>query len=268
MTDTISTSPPARARARRRIALRGLAFDAITESEVVETVVDAAMGGVGGWLVTANVDVLRQIDESSEVRRLVDGADLVVGDGTPIVWASRLAGTPLPERVAGSSLIHTVSRYAGSRGARIFLVGGNPGAAEEAGARLMRQNPGLEVVGTLCPPLGFEADTAELEAMRDAVGEAQPHLVFVGLGFPKQERLIQALRESHPTAWYLPCGVSFSFVSGEIKRAPVLLQRMGLEWLHRLAQEPRRLYGRYLIADPPFLARLFADALRRRRRSG
>jgi N-acetylglucosaminyldiphosphoundecaprenol N-acetyl-beta-D-mannosaminyltransferase len=248
-----------------RTPLKGVRFHRLTEDDVVHAVVDSAMADEGGWVCPVNVDVLRQHDESAEVRELVAEAEVVVADGMPLIWASRVAGAPLPERVAGSSLIHTLPRYAAERGARVFLLGGNEGAAEAAGRRLVEDNPGLKVVGTVCPPFGFEKDPALMREITDAVIAARPHIVFVGLGFPKQERLIRHLRTVEPDAWYVSCGVSFSFASGEIKRAPVLLQRLGLEWLHRLVQEPRRLFRRYLVDGPPFLLRLFADALRSRR---
>jgi N-acetylglucosaminyldiphosphoundecaprenol N-acetyl-beta-D-mannosaminyltransferase len=249
-----------------RVPLAGLCFDPLSEAAVVEAVVDGALAGRGGWVCPVNLDVLRQCDASEEVRGLVSKADLVVPDGMPLIWASRLAGTPLPERVAGSSLIHSVTAYAASRPARLFFLGGSEGAAEAAAERLAREHPGLEVVRTLCPPFGFERDAAALEEIDAAILAARPHVVFVGLGFPKQERLIERLRAVHPDAWYLSCGISFSFAGGQIPRAPAWLQRVGLEWLHRLLQEPGRLSRRYLIDGPPFVLRLFALVLRDRAR--
>ncbi len=208
-----------------------------------------------------NLDVLRQLKRSAEIRSLVADADLLVADGMPLIWASRLQGQPLPERVAGSSLIETLPRAAAAVQASVFLVGGDPGAAEESADRLRASNPDLRIAGVLCPPMGFERDPAELAAIETQLLRASPDIVFVGLGFPKQERLIRRLRAVLPRAWFVSCGISFSFVGGQVARAPGWLQRAGLEWLHRLAQEPRRLFRRYVLQGFPFLAHVAAHAL-------
>jgi N-acetylglucosaminyldiphosphoundecaprenol N-acetyl-beta-D-mannosaminyltransferase len=152
----------------------------------------------------------------------------------------------------------------GPAGRSIFLLGGNPCAGERAAAELARLNPGLRVAGTRCPPFGFERDANEMRAIGEELEARRPDVVFVGLGFPKQEDLIQALRPRLPGAWFLGVGVSFSFVSGEIRRAPEWMRRVGLEWVHRMWQEPRRLFGRYVLLDLPSAARLFGGALWKR----
>jgi N-acetylglucosaminyldiphosphoundecaprenol N-acetyl-beta-D-mannosaminyltransferase len=166
--------------------------------------------------------------------------------------------------VAGSNLLQLVSEQAAQRGLSIFLLGGNPGTAQRAASVLAERYPGLRIAGTCCPPFGFERDPAELARISEVLREARPDIVFVGLGFPKQEKLIEVLRPQHPSAWWLGIGVSFSFVAGEIGRAPAWMQRSGLEWVHRLLQEPRRLARRYLVDDIPFVFRLGASALRAR----
>lgn len=245
-----------------RVRIFDLEFDALREREVVAGIV--AEGAGGGWVCPVNLDVLRQIAASPQIRELVDRADLVVADGMPLIWASRIQGTPLPERVAGSSLILSLPAAAAAAGRSVFLLGGNPGAAEAAAARLRELDPDLRVAGTLCPPMGFERDPAMMQEIKDALTRSQPDIVFVGLGFPKQERLIAWLRTELSTAWFVSCGISFSFVSGEVLRAPRALQRLGLEWVHRLAQEPKRLFRRYIVDGPPFLARVLLHAGRRR----
>jgi N-acetylglucosaminyldiphosphoundecaprenol N-acetyl-beta-D-mannosaminyltransferase len=117
------------------------------------------------------------------------------------------------------------------------------------------------VAGTLCPPVGFDKDPDSLEHITTTLAEAAPDIVFVALGFPKQERLIAELRPRMPGTWFMPCGISFSMVAGEFPRAPRLVQSLGLEWLHRLAQEPQRLYRRYIVQGIPFLFALLASSL-------
>lgn len=246
-------------------SLMGVPLASISEEETVQRVFDGLSRATGGWVCTVNLDILRQVNASADVRALVEEADLRVADGMPLVWASHLRGVPLPERVAGSSLVHSLSAAAARERRSVFLLGGNPGTAAAAADRLAEEAPGLIVAGTLCPSMELEGDDAELRHIEHVLVAADPDIVFVGLGFPKQERLVARLRPLLPHAWFLPCGISFSFVSGEVVRAPSCVQRLGLEWLHRMVQEPRRLARRYLVDGLPFLARLLAGALLDRR---
>jgi N-acetylglucosaminyldiphosphoundecaprenol N-acetyl-beta-D-mannosaminyltransferase len=253
-----------------RVHLDGTGFDRITESEVVAVVRDALTSGRGGRIITPNVDILRQAQVNPRVKAYLDDADLIVADGMPLVWASRLSGTPLPERVAGSSLIWSLSQGLGRDGRSIFVIGGNPATPREpdgasrAAARLAADSPGLRVAGTLCPEYGFERDKAVFAEFRAAVRVAEPDLVFVGLGFPKQEKIITRLRAELPRAWFIGCGAAVNFVAGDIDRAPRWMQRTGLEWAHRLGAEPKRLAGRYLRHDAPYALRLLAGCAAKR----
>jgi N-acetylglucosaminyldiphosphoundecaprenol N-acetyl-beta-D-mannosaminyltransferase len=253
-------------RPRATVSLMGLNFAAVSERDTIEYVLHGLTEGRGGWVCTANLDILRQWRKSTEVRELVSCADFVVADGMPLLWAAALQGSPLPERVAGSTLIFSLTAAAAEAGASIFLLGGNPGTAEAAADKLIQRNHGVRIAGTLCPPFGFEKDPEWIRRIEYALREAAPDIVYVGLGFPKQERLILELRSRIPSAWFVPCGISFSFVAGEIHRAPALLQRLGLEWLHRMVQEPKRLCRRYLVHGIPFLLSLLWSALTMRTR--
>jgi N-acetylglucosaminyldiphosphoundecaprenol N-acetyl-beta-D-mannosaminyltransferase len=240
----------------------GLDFAAVSEDETIEHVLGSVTAGRGGWVCPANLDVLRQWRDSAEVRRLVSNADLVVADGMPLIWAGELQGSPLPQRVAGSTLVLSLSAAAANAGASIFLLGGNPGTADAAARSLTDRDPRLRIAGTLCPPRGFEEDAAWLSRIESSLRDASPDIVFVGLGFPKQERLIVSIRERIPRAWFVSCGISFSFLAGEIERAPILMQRLGLEWLHRLVQEPGRLSRRYMLQGVPFFTELLWSVIR------
>ena len=243
----------------------GLAIDRLTQREAIEQVLDGLGAGRGGWIATPNLDQLRLVNSSSSARELMSEPDLTLADGMPLVWASRLMGDPLPERVPGSDLIGSLSAAAATRGAGIHLIGGARDAGRRAASLLAEGNPGLRSCGHLPLPMGFDPGSQrEVGPVRDALRAAMPDLVFVGLGFPKQERLIAALRKDFPRTWFLGVGISFSFVSGEVRRAPDWMQALGLEWMHRLAQEPRRLARRYLLHDLPFALRLLVHALGRR----
>lgn len=200
-----------------RVCLDGVAFDAVTEMAAVAHVLAALDRGTGGRIITPNVDILRQARVDPAVRSFIDDAALVVADGMPLVWASRLAGTPLPERVAGASLIWSLSYHLGRAGRTVYLLGGDPvtGGARRAAAVLTAACPGLRVVGHASPPYDFS-----FTGVRDEVVEAKPDVVYVGLGFPKQERVISRLRADLPSSWFMGCGAAINFVAGDRTRAP------------------------------------------------
>jgi N-acetylglucosaminyldiphosphoundecaprenol N-acetyl-beta-D-mannosaminyltransferase len=177
------------------------------------------------------------------------------------VWASNLLGNRLPERVAGSALIYRFADYAAREGRSLYLLGGDPGAAEAAASKLCERAPGLRIAGYSAPRFSSVPTTVELENAVAALELANPDLLLVGLGSPKQERLIRALRARFPAMWMVGVGISFSFVAGHVQRAPPWMRKSGLEWVHRVIQEPRRLARRYLLEDLPFAAELFARVL-------
>ncbi|NAZ75759.1 WecB/TagA/CpsF family glycosyltransferase [Kineococcus sp. T13] len=248
---------------RQQITVDDVAFDALREEEVVAHVMAALDAGRGGNLITPNVDILRQL-RRPQLRDLAEQAELVVPDGMPIVWASRLQGEELPERVTGSSLIWSLSEAAAEADRTLYLLGGAEGIAERAADRLTGEFDGLRMAGWDCPPFGFERDARQLEQTVGAVVDAKPDIVFVALGFPKQERLMQLLREHLPSTWFIGCGGTLTMVAGEVSRAPEWIQRSGLEWVHRLAMEPRRMAKRYLVHDLPYAAGLMARSVARR----
>ncbi|GIJ65261.1 WecB/TagA/CpsF family glycosyltransferase [Virgisporangium ochraceum] len=251
------------------VHLGGLRFAALTEGEVVHRVRTALARGIGGRIATPNIDILRQAEHDERIRGDLETADLLVADGAPLVWAARLAGTPLPERVTGSGLIWSLSYGLAQDGSSVYLLGGDPDTdgATRAADNLLARFPGLRIAGCESPRFGFDRDRRSLQAVMQRVVEAEPDLVFVGLGFPKQERLIEQLRPVLPTSWFLGCGAAINFVAGDCVRAPAWMQRSGLEWAHRLAKEPRRLARRYLREDAPYAVRLLATSAMRRDRT-
>jgi N-acetylglucosaminyldiphosphoundecaprenol N-acetyl-beta-D-mannosaminyltransferase len=146
----------------------------------------------------------------------------------------------------------------------VFLLGGESGVAAEAAAELTRKIPNLNVVGTHCPPHGFENDERCIEAIVSQLESTRPGVVFCGLGFPKQERLISFLAERFPSMWFIGCGAAVTMAAGRVRCAPKWMQQLGLEWLFRLIQEPRRLFARYVVHDTPFAFRLLVASSRMR----
>jgi len=244
-----------------RVPLAGIDFDRLTEADVVEHVISASESGQGGWVATPNIDICRWAERDPASRALVANASLRVPDGMPIVWAARLSGDPLPERVSGSSLIFSLTAAAATSGRSIYLLGGAPGVPELAAAELSRLYPGVKVVGTAAPPIGFDKDEERMAEVRDDLVATAPDIVYVGLGFPKQERVIADLVSTLPCAWFVACGAAIPFAARVLPRAPAWMRQAGLEWAFRLISEPRRLSKRYLVEDAPYAVELVASCV-------
>lgn len=235
------------------MTLFGVTFDALRFEEAVERLVEFAKGDQPRYAVTANVDHVVRLRRRPDLKPLYDHADLTVADGMPLIWASRRLKKPLPERVAGSDLFPALCQQAALHGLSVFLLGGDPGTAAAAAEVMRQRHPALQVAGTYCPDYGFERDPDQCRAAVEVVRRAAPDILFVGLGSPKQEQWIADHRHEFGARLSIGVGISFSFACGQVTRAPRWMQRMGLEWLHRLAQEPRRLARRYLIDDALFV---------------
>ena len=261
------TSSGGRIRRPRRIELLNVPFDVLGFTEALDLFVELAQVDGPAYVVTANVDHVVRLNRDPDVRHLYTEADVVVADGKPLIWASRLLGTPLPERVAGSDLFPALCARAAEHDLSVFLLGGAPGTAQRAADVLQARHPRLRIAGTCCPNYGFEKDPAQAARAVDAVRAVEPDFLFVGLGSPKQENWILANRAACGAGLSIGVGISFSFVCGDVARAPRWIQRVGLEWFHRLCQEPRRLWKRYLIDDSRFAALVIRQLLRRGRAS-
>jgi N-acetylglucosaminyldiphosphoundecaprenol N-acetyl-beta-D-mannosaminyltransferase len=246
--------------------LLGMPLACTNKTGVLDHMFGGLARGTGGWLVTANLDFLRRHAHDADARRLYAQADLRVADGMPLLWAARLQGDRLPERVAGSDLIWLIAERAALEGRSLYLLGGEPTANVKAVEVLRARWPALTIVGSSSPRVSSPPSPEQLSALRAELSAARPDLLLVGLGSPKQEQLIHALRETLPATWMTGVGISFSFVAGDVRRAPRWMQITGLEWAWRMVQEPRRLVRRYLIEDVPFLFELMARALGRRMR--
>ena len=244
----------------KTVKLYDIPLLAVNETQCIEFIINELESGRGGWCVTIHLSILRQIKENLEIGKLVEQSTFSIADGISLVWASRLLKTPLPERVCGCDLIYSLTETAAKKDKSIFLLGGNPNMAQKTANILKNLYPGLIIAGTYYPPLGFEKDLTHLEKIAEALRSTQPNIVYVALGFPKQEQLIARLRHICPRAWWIGVGVSFSYVAGEFKRAPLWVQKLGLETFYRVILEPRRLAQRYLVQNPPFVLGLLISS--------
>lgn len=229
---------------RPPIAILGVPFDNVTKAEAVALVEEMIASREPHYLVTPNVDFLVQARKDVELRRILFEAHLVLCDGTPLVWASRLLGNALPERVAGADLVPMLTRIAAEKKYRLFLLGATAESAERAVSRLHEQFPELIIAGHYSPPFNqlLEMDHEEIKSR---VLRARPDLLFVSFGCPKQEKWVAMHYRSLGVPVTAGVGATIDFLAGQVRRAPVWMQRSGTEWIFRLAQEPRRLFRRY-----------------------
>ncbi len=245
---------------RHGMTVWGARFAPWTLARTVDEIDRLIQLGNASYFVTANLHTLMLAGTDSEMRTALDGAAFVLADGMPILWGARLRGRRLPERVAGSDLLPALCEMAARRGYRVFFLGGPPGVAEAGAGRLRERFPGLEVAGTESPP--FRPLTPEEEsALVGRVRDARPHLLFVLFGQPKGELWIRRHIAELGVPVCAQFGASLDFVAGRVSRAPRWVQRAGAEWLYRLAQEPRRLGGRY-ARNGLFLARMLAGDIK------
>jgi N-acetylglucosaminyldiphosphoundecaprenol N-acetyl-beta-D-mannosaminyltransferase len=217
------------------------------------------------YICVANVHTVMESQHDPELRRAVLNAAMTVPDGRPLVWALNAFGAHLDDRVYGPELMARACERAMSTGTRMYLYGGrNQGALVQLALNLRRRYPGLQIVGGHSPPFRQLADD-ERDAIAADINRSGADVVWVGIGVPKQEKWMAAMRERLDTPVLIGVGAAFDFHAGLIRQAPPWMQDVGLEWVFRLAQGPRRLWRRYLYYNPLFVV-AFARAWARQRR--
>ncbi len=253
----------------RRLVFGPVPVDSVTLAEALDEVERLVAQGEGGAVFTPNVDHVVLADQNERMRVAYARSSLSLADGMPVVWASRLLDVPLPERVAGSDFVPRLLERAAERGWRVYFLGGAPGVGALAREVLRTLLPALEVVGIDDSRIDIDAPADGLERVLGPIRATRPHLVLVALGAPKQEILIDRVRDGLRPAVFLGVGGTLDFLAGTIPRAPRWMAKSGLEWIFRLSREPRRLWRRYLVQDPKFLVvlgrALRAHAAARRR---
>lgn len=228
--------------------LFGIRFDAITQREAVGKILTWAFqrDGVCRYVVTPNVDHVVKLETDAHFRDAYDGASLIVVDGKPVRLASRLLGKPLPETIPGSELCPAILRGAERYGRlKVFLLGAAPGVADKAAMAIQKSWPWVEVVGTYSPGFGFSASATDSSVAIERINAANPDLLIIGLGAPKQEVWIKDVCSRLKVGVAICAGATIDFIAGQKVRAPRWCQNLGLEWLHRALSEPRRLAPRY-----------------------
>jgi N-acetylglucosaminyldiphosphoundecaprenol N-acetyl-beta-D-mannosaminyltransferase len=234
-----------------RIRVGALPVDVLRMSEAIDAIMRLVREGRGGTVFTPNVDHIVQAEHDAMFREAYGRTTLSLVDGTPVLWAARWLGTPLPEKLSGSDMFDPLIERAAREGLRVVLLGGAPGVAEKAASNLRERLPTLNIVDTLSPRLGLTA-TDEERASVERLLKAKADLIFVCLGAPKQELFSDRNRQTLAPAVLIGFGAAVDFAAGTIPRAPGWMSRAGLEWAFRLGREPRRLAARYLLRDPEF----------------
>ena len=221
--------------------------DNLTMDETLDRIEQLISLNKNAYVVTPNVDHIVQLERGGELCDIYQEADLILTDGKPLIWISKLYGTPIKEKISGSDLFPLLCQRAAQKGYKMFFLGAAEGVAAKAAENLTAKYPGLQVVGTYSPPFGFEKNNDELVKIYDMIKSAQPHILVVGLGCPKQEKFIYNHREALGVPISLGLGASLDFEAGNIKRAPKWMSDHGLEWLYRAVSEPKRLAKRYIV---------------------
>jgi len=236
-----------------KVTLFGLPFDSLTMGETLAAIERLIAQKKSAMIFTPNVQRVVAAQKDAAIRDIYRRADLLLADGMPLCWSSRLLGRGLKARVAGSDLIFAFCKRAAERGHRVFFLGAAPGVAAKAAENLTAKYRGLVVAGTYSPPFGFEADGQEVGKIIALLGGSKPDLLFLALGFPKEENFLWRYKDRIQVPVSIGVGASIDFAAGHVKRAPRWIQRIGLEWFFRLVQNPRRLWKRYLFSNAYFI---------------
>ena len=235
-------------------------IDNITFNEAIDRIEQFIKNRRPSYIVTPNVDHIVKLQDDKEFQKIYHNADLAIVDSVPLLLTTKYLNTPLKEKISGSDLFPAFCGVAAQKGYRVFLLGGRPGAARKAGEVLKNKYTSLQIRGTYCPPYNFENDELENNHIVDIIKKAEPDILFVGLGAPKQEKWIYKYKELYSVPVSIGIGVSFEFIAGMVKRAPRWMQKIGLEWFWRLILEPKRLWKRYLVDGLKFFRIIIKQA--------
>ena len=259
MTTADASLPAERSKAPDRANVLGVGISALNLDSAVATILEALERKNKGYVCVSGVHGVSEAQSDPAFRRILNEAFLNTPDGMPMVWVGRLQGFREMDRVYGPDLMLRLCEVSAARGFSHFFYGGAPGVAEELAGRLAKRFPGLKVAGTYTPPFRPLTDTEENE-LENLIARAKPNVFWVGLSTPKQERFMATHWQKLDATLFFGVGAAFDFHAGRVRQAPRWMQRSGLEWLFRLACEPRRLWKRYFRNNPLFVLRSFAQA--------
>lgn len=246
-----------------RITLMGCTIDNLSMEETLQTIEGFIHTGKPHQHVVVNVDKLVKASRDPELRQIINDCALVNVDGMPVVWASRLLGKPLKERVAGVDLFEALMRRAGEKGWRVFLLGAKEEVVSKVAATYQHKYPRLVLAGYRN---GYWKGEVEEAQVVEQIRDARPDLLFVAISSPKKEQFLGRWQAEMKIPFAMGVGGTFDVAIGHVKRAPVWMQKSGLEWFYRFLQEPRRMFRRYFIEDMAFVWLFIKEAASGRRK--
>ncbi len=239
-----------------KVNICGAIIDNLSFREAIYSINRFVKNRSNVYVVTPNIDHIVRLRKDIVFKNIYGNAALVLPDGMPVIWAAQFLGAPLKEKVSGADIFPELCSLAARSKYSVFLLGGRKTAVEKTALKLTNKYPDLKIAGTYCPSFGFERDVEETKKIVEIIKSAKPDILFVGVGSPKQEKWIYDHKDEYIVPVSIGVGAAFDFISGIVKRAPVWMQKTGLEWLWRLIMEPKRLWKRYLVDDVQFFALL------------
>jgi N-acetylglucosaminyldiphosphoundecaprenol N-acetyl-beta-D-mannosaminyltransferase len=248
--------------ARKTVDILGVDVDRVDMDSAIARVEELIARGGRHQMVVLSVDSVMIARRDRKFRSICGQASLVVPDGVPLLWVSRLLDRPIPGRVAGSDLLRGLSRTAARKGYTCFFFGSSSRVLKKLSEALSRDCPGLRIVGSCAPPFCAEFPMETNAEIVRCINRAQPDILWVGLGAPKQEKWIHNNLSALNARIVIGVGAAFDICSGSVKRAPLWMQKAGLEWFHRFLMEPRRLFARYFVGALLFFPLIFMQGLR------
>ena len=246
-----------------RANVLGVGINALNMTEAVDLCSNLVARKTPGYVCVTGVHGIMEAQRDPSLRRVLNSSFLTVPDGMPTVWIGRLQGYSQMRRVYGPDFMLALCSESVGRGLRHFLYGGKEGVASELACSLALRFPGINIVGTFTPPFRTLTDVEQNDLV-NMIAVAKPDIVWVGLSTPKQERFMASYLSRLDTFLMVGVGAAFDIHTGRINDAPAWMKSAGLQWLHRLAQEPRRLWKRYLINNPLFVVYMILQLAGRR----
>lgn len=223
--------------------------DNVTKEEAIAHIEDCIQNRKIGHVITPNVDQVVRMEYDSYFRQICNDAELLLADGTPLLWIAKWYGEPIKEKICGSDLVPELCSIAAKKGYSVFLLGAAEGVASKAAMSLQKKNPDLKIAGVYSPPYGFEKNIDEQNKINEILLKSKADMLFVGMGVPKQDIFIYENMNIYQIPMSFSIGATIDFEAGVQKRAPKWMNRIGMEWLYRLAHDPKRMFKRYLVDD-------------------
>lgn len=239
-----------------RIKFMNTEIDNLTMEETLQVVDILIQKQKNAYVVTPNVDHIVKLESNENLKKAYSEADLILADGKPLIWASKIYRKPIKEKISGSDLFPELCKHSAKKNYKMFFLGAKEGVAAKAAEKLKEKYKGLEIVGCYSPPMGFENDSVELDKITSLVKSVNPHILILALGCPKQEIFAHQYRNVFNVPLTFCLGATLDFEAGNVKRAPHWMANAGLEWAYRMYKEPKRMFKRYVLEDWKF-AKLF-----------